>query len=419
MDIPVKTLKTLHFRWLIQLIGRSLFILFFTFVLLELITRLLWWNKQIVTIFNRQLILLPLPLVTEEQVKILTEWSNDTDTYLQFDPVLGWSIRPSVTAEWLGTTYTSNSLGIRSLREYELVAPEGVTRIAAFGPSFTHGDEVQGPETWEAQIEQTRPDLEVMNWGVGGYGTDQSFLRYKTQGVAYQPDLVIIGFEEDNLSRNVSRFRPFVRPGTALPLTKPVFVANDHEIVLLENPFADFKVFRETLLNNPDGFLDQLCPYDFFCGRERYQQMLLDAFQSFRFFRTLRYEMEQSGASSASLIQDPYVQRVNFLLLQMFVEEVTRNGAIPIVLIFPEPGSIQAHAAGGVTVYATAVTLLREQGIQVIDLAPAFAQAQATENLNYLDYYASEGGHYNKLGNRIVAQTLLWHLCGEGLLTDC
>jgi hypothetical protein len=75
--------------------------------------------------------------------------------------------------------YVSNSAGIRSNREYNLIAPPGVTRIVAFGDSFTHGDEVPNQETWEYLLEQSRDEVEVMNFGVQGYGADQAYLRYK------------------------------------------------------------------------------------------------------------------------------------------------------------------------------------------------------------------------------------------------
>jgi hypothetical protein len=268
-------------------------------------------------------------------------------------------------------------------------------------------------------MEQARPDLEVMNWGVGGYGTDQAFLRYKTQGAAYQPDIVIIGFEEDNFRRNVNRFRPFFRPGTGLPLAKPTFIAGENGLELLENPFADFETFQNTLLYQPNRFLDLLCPHDFYCNREQYQAFPLDAFSSFRFFRTLAYELNRSDEAELPPFQDPSLQRVNFMLIQTFVTEVSRTGAIPIVLIFPELRSIRQHEAGQGTDYQAAITLLREKGLQVIDLAPAFVQAKTTENVAYSAYYASEGGHFNARGNQVVAQSLLWHLCSQGFLSGC
>ncbi len=395
-------------------------IIILTLLFLELITQVVWWNNHTLALFDDQsFALLPLPLITERQAEILSAWMENQDSYIQFDPVLGWSIAPNAKGEQQGVTYTANSAGMRGLREYSPEKPAGITRIGTFGPSFTHGDEVSDEAAWQAQMEQTRPDLEVMNWGVGGYGTDQAFLRYKTQGAAYQSDIVIIGFEEDNLRRNVNRFRPFFRRQTGSPLTKPVFVATENGLKLLKNPFDDFETFRNTLLNNPDNFLNIVCPHDFYCNRDYYQPMPLDISKSYRFFRTLVQAINQAGQPKTSSAQDPYVQRVNLLLIQMFVEEVMRDGAIPIVLLFPERQSIEAHERGEKTEYQAGITLLQNQGLQVIDLAPAFAHAKKTENRTYLDYYASDGGHFNQLGNYIVSQTVLAHLCQEEILENC
>ena len=392
--------------------------LLLTCLLLEVVTRVFWRTDQALTIFNRQIMLLPLPLATPEQIKILAEWSKDTGTYLQFDPVLGWSIRPNVTAEWEGHTYTSNSIGLRSLREYSLVAPEGVTRIAAFGPSFTHGDEVQGYETWEAQLEQVRPDLEVMNWGVGGYGTDQAFLRYKTQGVAYRPDIVIIGFEEENISRNVNRFRSFYRPGTGLPLTKPLFITDTTGLALLGNPFQTFDDFYQTLLHEPELFIDKICPADLFCDERFYHSQPFDFLASFRFFRTLSAEIDSQRQAVAPIRQERAAQ-ITFLIVQMFIRDIIQNQAVPLVVVFPEQATMANYEHGVLPPYHTGVVVLRDNGIQVIDLAGVFAEAKRTQQLQYQDFFASEGGHFNARGNQVVAQAILWHLCSQGLLKNC
>ncbi|GIK43189.1 MAG: hypothetical protein BroJett011_70220 [Chloroflexota bacterium] len=404
-----------------QRVGRNaLIIIFVTLLILELFTRLVWWNDQVVrSLFGREITLLPAPLVNERQIESLKTWAADPNKYVQFDPVLGWSIRPNAQGQQDGVTYTSNSTGMRSLREYPLSKAAGILRIGTFGPSFTHSDDVADEATWQAQMERARPDLEVMNWGVGGYGTDQAFLRYQTQGAAYQPDVVLIGFEEDNIRRNVNRFRPFFRGQTDIPLTKPVFIEKGNELTLLENPFQTLEALEDTLLNSPQRFLDIVCPHDFYCQRDRYQSQPLDIFASYRFGRTLVYEMTQAGRPGVSSFQNPIIQRVNFLLIRQFAEEAIRNGSVPIVLIFPERSSIEAHERGEATPYAAGITLLREQGLQVIDLTPAFAHARQTDQRNYLDYYAYDGGHFSQLGNYVVSQTVLAHLCQQKILENC
>lgn len=400
-----------------QIISRFFLMGLITLLLLEGLTRLLWWQpEQAITLLGRQITLLPWPVLTERQRETLAAWANDTQHYVQFDPVLGWSHTPGVVEEFEGVIYTSNSSGVRSTHEYEPIPPPGILRLAAFGPSFTHGDEVGDDQTWTAQIEQSRPNVEVMNWGVGGYGTDQAYLRYQTQGVNYQPHIVIIGFEEENLFRNVNRFRPFYRNDTGLPLTKPVFIFEGEQLKLLKNPFDEFDTFYDTITNRPDEFLEIVCPDDFFCDESRYHSHPLDILATYRFFRTLIFEITHNPQE---LQETPYPTEVTLQVVQRFLNEINRNGAIPLVLIFPEQSTLYKYEQGILPPYQAGMVTLRDQGVPVIDLAGALTEAKQAQSLAYQDFYASEGGHFNALGNQVVAQTIMWHLCGEGVLTDC
>lgn len=49
--------------------------------------------------------------------------------------------------------------------------------MAAFGDSFTHCDEVKDAETWEERL-AVLLQKNVYNFGVGGYGTDQAYLKF-------------------------------------------------------------------------------------------------------------------------------------------------------------------------------------------------------------------------------------------------
>ena len=187
-------MNTFKLRRIIPFLG----VFLFTFLLLETTIRILWWREPTINMLGRDITLLPAPLVTETQTRSLETWRRRDDSFVQFDPVLGWSIRPGAMSVSNEITYTANSIGIRSSREYDENKSEAVTRIAAFGPSFTFGDEVPDHFAWPVVLEQSYPDLEAMNWGVSGYGTDQSFMRYENEGMLYQPDIVLIGYEEDN-----------------------------------------------------------------------------------------------------------------------------------------------------------------------------------------------------------------------------
>lgn len=396
-----------------------------TLVLLEISARLVWWQRECLLLQDRTLCLLPLPILTAEQRHVLDAFEQrerEGKNFDQFDAILGWSIRPNSYIVEDGTPYESNEIGVRAERSYALTPPPGITRIAVFGPSFAHADDVALADSWPYLLEHSRPDLEVMNWGVGGYGTDQAFLRYTTQGAAYKPHIVIIVYEEDNLRRNVNRYRPFVHPETRLPLTKPIFIPDGDGLVLLENPFHSLATLRHTALENPSYFLDQVCPHDFFCIRERYEPLPTDGLFGSRVLRTLAFEMRYRGmlpylTSWQESYADPFQVEVTLRLLTLFARTVRQNGSIPLVLVCAYRPTFEEHAVGNPPMYQGLIDQLRQREIPVLDLAPKFVAANQGSS-DFTGYFAP-GGHYNEAGNRVVSQAVLNYLCQERMLTGC
>jgi len=111
-----------------------------------------------------------------------------------FDPVLGWTSRPSSVHEH---GYTTIEHGIRK-NFGETTIRTGA--ILAVGDSFTEGWEVKDHESWPAVLERlTRAP--VLNAGVGGYGTDQIVLRAEQLLPVIKPKILIIGFLEQDILR--------------------------------------------------------------------------------------------------------------------------------------------------------------------------------------------------------------------------
>ncbi|MFQ5576019.1 MAG: hypothetical protein ACE5G8_03420 [Anaerolineae bacterium] len=400
--------------------GQLLLVTLLTLVALEAATRLLLRGDDALNLFGRRVELLPRPLVSAADVASLQKLVQTPDSYLQYDPHLGWSVRPNARQTSGGATYTSNSIGIRSLTEFSPLPPGGVIRLAAFGPSFTHGDEVNDDQTWEAQLQRMQPNLEVMNWGLGGYGLDQSFLRYKLYGAAYHPDIVIIGSEEGTWGRNAIRFPPF-RNTRLLPVVKPVYALQADELTLIENPYQNFDEFYHALLQEPEQFLAAICPGDYFCDETRYRRYPLDGLAAFRLLRTLQAEVtaqaEPQTAKKATLA------RITTRVTAAFVTEVRQNGATPLAVFYPTRfETMQAFENGTLNQYHTQMAALKDAAqVDAIDLAPAFVQAKQQQNLNYQDFFVGPDGrgHYNALGNQVVARAILNHLCQHQHLPDC
>ena len=411
---------------LLRSLTASLIILLITLLLLEVVTRVVWQGRDCVPLQDgREICLLPYPILSARHLEILNRFEaleREGKNFDQYDPVLGWTIRPDSRTVEKGTPYESNSIGVRAERDYAPQPPPGITRIAVFGPSFAHADDVALADSWPYLLEQSRPDLEVMNWGVGGYGTDQALLRYLTQGAAYAPHVVLIAYEEDNLRRNVNRYRPFVHPDTGMPLTKPVYILDGDGLRRLANPFATLTDLRAAATADPERFLDLTCKHDFYCVRERHQPYPLDGVQAYRLLRTLTFDIAYRGklpylTTWVESYADPQITEVTARLLETFVNIVRQNGARPVVLFFAYRPTFEEAAAGRPVVYAALVDRLRSAGTLTLDLTTAFVAANAGST-DFTGYFAP-GGHYNEAGNRIVSRAVLRYLCREQLLPDC
>jgi hypothetical protein len=131
-----------------------------------------------------------------------------------FDPLLGWrnragfrSARPILGSREVST----NANGARGRREYTRERGDA-RRIVVIGDSFAFGWGVVDGETYAARLEESLPRCEVVNLGVGGYGTDQMLLMLESEGLRYRPDLVIVGLVSADTDRNLVSFRDFAKP---------------------------------------------------------------------------------------------------------------------------------------------------------------------------------------------------------------
>lgn len=103
----------------------------------------------------------------------------------------------------------TNSLGFRDL-EFPLEKPAGEFRVLALGDSFTYGQGVQLEDTWvqvlEAMLREHRgKPVEVMNGGfaTGGHYPHGYTDWLRSDGLAFSPDLVIVGFCLNDMGQGV------------------------------------------------------------------------------------------------------------------------------------------------------------------------------------------------------------------------
>jgi lysophospholipase L1-like esterase len=114
-----------------------------------------------------------------------------------FHPTRGWTPGPNVEkhdySQEFQVLQKHNSLGFRG-PEFALEKPPRRTRIFAVGDSQTYGIGVENDETFSAVLESLDPSLQVINGGVGAYGTDQELLLLQEWIGRLAPDLVVLAY---------------------------------------------------------------------------------------------------------------------------------------------------------------------------------------------------------------------------------
>ena len=139
-----------------------------------------------------------------------------------------------VTAEnALGWDYYDPDIGWDSHKGGKRTGPNSPKVCgAAFGDLFTHGDEVKDEETWPFLL-STYTNCEIENFGVGGYGQDQAYLKYLKSKPAGQ--WIIIAISAEMLRRNfAASWRYYASLPNSVP--KPLFRLGAARLILEEAP---------------------------------------------------------------------------------------------------------------------------------------------------------------------------------------
>jgi GDSL-like lipase/acylhydrolase family protein len=110
-----------------------------------------------------------------------------------YSETYGWALRPSTRYVGRGgETITVNDRGHRGAVHPGAPTP-GATRVVMLGDSITFGTGVGDEDTFSNRLDAL-PEIEVVNLGVDGYGTDQALIRLEREGLAYHPQVVILNF---------------------------------------------------------------------------------------------------------------------------------------------------------------------------------------------------------------------------------
>lgn len=132
--------------------------------------------------------------------------------FYRYDVEIGTSLRPN-TEGWMESEdlikIRINSNGLRG-PDVPINKPPGVFRVAVLGDSYAAGFQVTFDQRFSKVMEDAfnaercRGDarIEVLNFGVSGYGQAREILMFRHRVIAFKPDLVLLQFTGGNDFRN-------------------------------------------------------------------------------------------------------------------------------------------------------------------------------------------------------------------------
>lgn len=182
----------------------------------ETASRLSWQKKLLFTLIYAVVMLLTLSVVGEVALRVLPLGKFRSAPFRQYDPQLGISLVPNMDVVHSRGCFTghvvTNRWGFRD-RDRTLDKPAGTFRIALMGDSVVEGAHVNPDQVMNIQMEKQLQakgyhNVEVMDFAVEGIGTTQELIMYEQNVRQFHPDMVIVGFSDNDVMNNSSTLQP-------------------------------------------------------------------------------------------------------------------------------------------------------------------------------------------------------------------
>jgi len=147
-------------------------------------------------------------LATEVWVRATFDPRHGTPGLFVPDPVRRMRLAANYSGWFAGVPVHTNSLGLRDDREFPLAKSSTTFRILVLGDSVTFGHgsvaEHSYPRLLEDLLRAWRPgvDWQVWNAAVPGYNTSQELAQLLELGPIARPDLVVVGFYDNDIMDN-------------------------------------------------------------------------------------------------------------------------------------------------------------------------------------------------------------------------
>ncbi len=296
---------------------------------------------------------------------------------------------------WISKSPNKNEYKARKIENHELFTRNC---IEFYGNSYTESVDVNYNSSWPSLLSQ-KINCRVINFGVEGYGTDQSYLKYKSNNKIGK--IVVINHFSENIIRNINQFRNLIYPSEQINL-KPRFILEDKKLILVPLPkFNDF---------NFDSIKEKKLNHEYFLSKNE-KGIIKDISYPFTFklAKVLMYHHK----FKAFFKQEPHSKQfydynhksnaleITFQIMSEFNNLAKFRNQIPIITIIPHCKDIDYYVKNKKIPYQNLIDKIKSKELLYLDFLPKIY----SRNKNYKKFYFDncKRQHFNEEGNELIA----------------
>jgi hypothetical protein len=289
--------------------------------------------------------------------------------------------------------------------------------VTLYGDSYTYSSEVDSKHAWGNVLAEML-NCRVANYGVGGYGSDQAYLRFLAATDETAP-VVMLNHLSENILRNVAQWRSLMYRGRKLtisPSFKPRFIVDESGSLLkIDMPTFEPEQF-EQVADRPEDFL----PHDFFIPGGDSGLARLEFPYTLSILNVLRHFHVQAEIFGHPWYMPFYAEdhpsqglQVTSAIMQEFHRTALERGKIPLLTVIPTGLSLLHYQEYGVWPYQTLIDSLEDADLQVLNFGEGMMMC--LDGKDPCSLFDNCSAHYNEEGYAMLAEITYEELQRRGI----
>tara|TARA_Y100000590_G_scaffold454197_1_gene600554 strand:- start:571 stop:1764 length:1194 start_codon:yes stop_codon:yes gene_type:complete len=328
-----------------------------------------------------------------------------------YDPVLGWDRKKNTNGSEISNTKTYfkiSKYGFRGNTKFKK------NSISVFGDSFAFCRYVNDNETWENYLDKYTK-FNILNFGVGNYGLDQSYLKYLKYKKKINSKIVIFNFVPETIARVHSYWKHYREFGN-IRAFKPLINIKNNKLHLIKTRikknFSERQIHKEIKnIKKNDIFYEEKFkkhifqfPYTLSLIRnlEFYSKILINL----SFYNITKNKNYYNNAVSVvlnkNIVESHLMYSNKFFknelkkLILFMDKKISQENKKMVIVVSPQLLDIEKNSSDNYIQFYKDLS----KKIHCCDLTKYFKKNIDYKKLYFKDIY---GGHFNKKGNKFIA----------------